>query len=73
LGQVFPAARAKTAFVGLFFDGQEFVLDKEDLLAIEDILKTVFESMGDKGGVIFPVENREKVMSRAGKIHLLDT
>jgi hypothetical protein len=54
------------------FDGKEYVLDKEDLLAIEDILKTVFENTDYEDGVLFPVENRENVMSRAGKNYIID-
>jgi len=53
----------KTAFVGLLFDGKEFVLDKEDLLEIANILKTVFEGMDDTEGVIFPLGNREIFMN----------
>ena len=67
----FEACRArengKTTFVGLFFDGQEFVLDKEGLLAIDDVFKTVSEGMGDPEGVIFPLLYREIVMNMVGK------
>ena len=57
----------KTAFVGLLFDGKEFVLGKEDLLEIANILKTVYEGMDDTEGVIFPLRNPEKVMKKPWK------
>ena len=53
----------KTNFVGLFFDGQEFVCDKEDLVAIDDILKTVMDGLADPHGVDQPLINREIVMN----------
>ena len=56
-------ANGKTAFVGLLFDGKEFVLDKEGLLTIDDILKTVFEGMLGPEVVGCPRGNREKVMN----------
>ena len=57
----------KTAFVGLLFDGKEFVLGKEDLLEIANILKTVFEGIDDTEGVIFPLGNREIFMNGGWK------
>ena len=57
----------KTAFVGLLFNEKEFVLDKEDLLAIDNILKTVSEGMGDPEVVGCPLLYREIVMNRVGK------
>jgi len=45
------------------FDGKEFVLGKEDLLEIANILKTVFEGIDDTEGVIFPLGNREIFMN----------
>jgi len=42
-------------------------LDKEDLLEIANVLKTVFDNMDDTEGVIFPLGNREIVMKEAGK------
>ena len=56
--------KGKTVLWSLFFDGKEFVLDKDDLLTIANIVKTVFENM-DKEGVIFPLGNRERVMKEA--------
>ena len=61
------ARKRKNCFVGLFFDGVEYVLDKEDLTAIDDILKTVSEGMDDLEGVVFPLLYREIVMNRVGK------
>jgi len=52
----------KTVLWSLFFDGMQFDLNKDDLLKIADIVKTVFENMDDTEGVIFPLGNREKVM-----------
>ena len=43
----------KVTLWGLLFDGQEFVLDKEDLLTIADIVKTVFEDMDNTEGLAF--------------------
>lgn len=57
----------KTAFVGLFFDAQEFLLDKEDLVAIDDISKTVFDRMVNIEEAIHPIENREKIMNEVSK------
>lgn len=57
----------KTVFIGIFFDGQEFVLNKEDLQAINDILITVFDGMTDPERSGFPLLNREKVMNRVRK------
>ena len=51
----------------LISSAREYVLDKEDLTAIDDILITVFEGMADPEGVIFPLLNREKVMNRVRK------
>ena len=51
----------------LLFDGQEFVLDMDDLLTIANILKTFFEDMGVTEGVIFPLVNRQKVINGALK------
>ena len=56
--------KGRTVLGSLFFDGVQFDLDKEDLLTIADIVKTVFENM-DKEGVIFPLGNREIVMKEA--------
>ena len=39
-------------------------MDKEGLLAIDDILITVFEGMLDPEVVRCPLGNREKVMNR---------
>ena len=55
--------KGKTVLWSLFFDGVQFDLDKEDLLTIADILKTVYEGMDDTDGVIFPLLNREIVMN----------
>ena len=51
----------------IFFDGQQFEFDVEDLIEIAKILKTFFEGMGIDEVVIFPHENREKVMKAAPK------
>ena len=56
--------QGKTVLWSLFFDGMQFDLDKDDLLTIANIVKTVFENM-DKEGVIFPLGNREIVMKEA--------
>ena len=55
----------KTVLWVLFFDGKEFILDKEDLFTIADILKEFFEGMDDTEGVMFPLLNRQKVISEA--------
>jgi len=55
----------KTILWSLFFDGEQFDLDKEDLLTIAEICKTVWGNMDDKEGVIFPLGNHEKVMKEA--------
>ena len=60
-------ANGKTAFVGLLFDGKEFVLNKEGFLTIDDILKTVYEGMLDPEVVGCPLLNREIFMNRVGK------
>ena len=57
--------KGKTVLWSLFFDRVQFDLDKEDLLTIVNILKTVFEGMDDTEGVIFPLWNRERVMKTA--------
>ena len=59
--------KGKTVLWSLFFDGVQFDLDKDDLLVIANILKTVFENMDDTEGVIFPLLNREKVMKKPGE------
>lgn len=57
--------KGKTVLWSLFFDGKEFVLDKEDLIEIADIVKTVFENMKGAEGVDLPLLNRERVMKNA--------
>ena len=54
----------KTEFVALFFDGQQFLCDKEDLIAIDDILKEVMDNFEDPESVDSPIINREKVMNK---------
>lgn len=49
----------------MFFDGQQFDFDVEDLMEIANILKTFFEGMGITEEVIFPLGNRETVMKEA--------
>ena len=57
--------KGKTVLWSLFFNGEQFDLDKDDLLTIAEILKTVFEGMDNTEGVIFPLLNREKVINGA--------
>ena len=49
----------------MFFDGQQFDFDVEDLIEIAKILKEFFEGMGIDEVVIFPQGNHEKVTHEA--------
>jgi len=49
----------------MFFDGQQFDFDVEDLIEIAKILKKFFEGMGIDEVVIFPQGNHEKVTLEA--------
>ena len=59
--------RAKTEKLlkqGYCMMGRNLLQTKKDLLAIDDVLKTVFEGMLDPEVVRCPLGNREKVMNR---------
>lgn len=57
--------KGETVLWSLFFDGQQFDCDVEDLIEIAKILRKFFEDIGITEGVIFPQVNHEKVTHEA--------
>ena len=56
--------KGETAFVGVFIDGEEFLMDKEDLWNLKCILETVFDRVIDTEGSGHPEVNRKVVKAQ---------
>ena len=53
--------KGDTAFVGILIDGEEFIMDKDDLCNLKWVLETVFDSVIDTEGSGHPEVNRKVV------------
>ena len=54
-------------WIELEIDDQVFIMDRDDVLELYNISKTVFDRMVDVDEAIYPLGNREKVMNGACK------